>query len=327
MLSLYVKRFEEKFADDAVCVEFAENLRWPNGFHCSACGHRDAYRIETRRLPLWECRNCKLQTSLTSNTMMHRSRTNLKKWLMAMFLVSCNKNGINAVQLARILEVTYKTAWKILHQIRCAISDADQHILLSGKVEAKLELFMKQLIPTEENLQKERTVVVAKGMNQEENPYYKIKRIDRDKQAREYLSLCEKAEFRSRYCDSTMTELQLNSCYQQYKKLRDPFEKRSFDASADFVDMINDARSKCFLPLSIVAMEAFRWINDTYHGIGSKYAQQYMDEYCFRLNYSNDCSLVPLEKLFICMLEFKYPKVKINLLTESVTNSFELLSA
>lgn len=326
MLSSYVRQFEEKFADDAACLDFAEKLRWPNGFYCPVCGHRDACRFETRRLPMWECRNCKLQTSLTSNTMMHRSRTTLKKWLMAMFLVSCNPYGVNAVHLARILEVTYKTAWKMLNQIRRAISDADQHILLSGKVEAKLEIFMMQLIPKDEesDLQKEQSVIVAKSTNQERNPYYKIKRIERDKQAREYLSLQEKAEFKSLYCDTTMTELHLNCNFQQFKKIRDPFEKLSFDASADFIDIINAARNKSMFPLSIVALEAFQWMNDIYHGIGSKYVQYYMDEYCFRLNYLNDSGLLPLVKLFMCMLGFNQPKTKFNSQTVTV---MELLSA
>ncbi|WP_197480004.1 hypothetical protein [Paenibacillus swuensis] len=43
--------------------------------------------------------------------------------------------SINAVQLATIIQVTYKTAWLILHKLRHAIQQGDAGKLLTGLVE------------------------------------------------------------------------------------------------------------------------------------------------------------------------------------------------
>ena len=49
--------------------------------------------------------------------------------------MSHDKKGISAMQLAKEIGVSYPTAWLMLHKIRKAMSDRDQHYRLSGLVE------------------------------------------------------------------------------------------------------------------------------------------------------------------------------------------------
>jgi hypothetical protein len=46
----------------------------------------------------------------------------LNKWLLATFLLSSSKKGMSAHQLHRMLGVTYKTAWFMMHRIRSAMA-------------------------------------------------------------------------------------------------------------------------------------------------------------------------------------------------------------
>ncbi len=52
---------------------------------------------------------------------MERSKIGLSKWLLAMHLMGASKKGMSALQLQRMLGVTYKTAWFLCHRIREAM--------------------------------------------------------------------------------------------------------------------------------------------------------------------------------------------------------------
>lgn len=291
-------RFYEAFPDEQSCIETVEGARWQEGFLCSKCGERSAIRIATRRMPLYECRACRAQVSLTSGTIMHKSRTPLRKWLLAIYLVSCHTNSVNAVQLSELLQVTYKTAWRMLNCIRQSISLADQNRSLSGLVDAKLELFRKQEILTDTRLKKEQSVVIACDRRNAEAVYYKIKFIPRHKGARTKLTDAEERAFTSIHCQQNHLLLQMNPRFQQFRKpeyvsavsLEDGMQW----AHVPFVD--GDSR----YPLSRTADGVFQWINDTFHGVGMKYAQHYLDEGCFRLNFRTG----EPEFAFRCLLAF-----------------------
>jgi hypothetical protein len=66
---------------------------------------------------------------------MQGSKTSLRKWLIALFLVSRISSGISALQLSKEINVTYKTAWLMLHKIRHAMSEADASVKLYGFVQ------------------------------------------------------------------------------------------------------------------------------------------------------------------------------------------------
>ena len=56
---------------------------------------------------------------------MERSRIHLHKWFFAIFLFSTSRHGVAAKELQRQLKVTYKTAWRMAHEIRKYMADVD----------------------------------------------------------------------------------------------------------------------------------------------------------------------------------------------------------
>jgi|GEM_PF-3724370 len=75
------------------------------------------------------------QTFLIVGTIFEKSRTSLRKGFWAIFLVAHDKRGISAVALAQEIQVTYKTAWLMLHKIRHAMQLREKAYRLSGIVE------------------------------------------------------------------------------------------------------------------------------------------------------------------------------------------------
>lgn len=127
-------RFQKMFSTDKKCWRFLVKKRWPKGYECPRCAHQRYYFHPQRAL--FECRQCRYQVSVTANTIFHKTRTPLKKWFWALYLMVHQKNGISTLQLQKLLEIkTYRTVWMMVHKIRKAMADRDAVYQLQGLIE------------------------------------------------------------------------------------------------------------------------------------------------------------------------------------------------
>ena len=126
--------FNKLYSREEDCLQAIQKVRWPKGFQCPECGHDDGYRLNKRRVI--ECAVCKHQTSITAGTIFHRTKVPLLKWFWAMFLIAGDKGGISALRLAKQLNINLKTAWRMLHKLRKAMSRRDKKVIhLAGLIE------------------------------------------------------------------------------------------------------------------------------------------------------------------------------------------------
>jgi len=124
--------FRERFATEESCIDYLISLRWPDGFKCPVCNNQEMRRT-TRGL--FECRKCRRQASVTAGTLFHGTRKPLRLWFEAMWHITNQKYGANALGLQRILNLgSYNTAWRWLHRLRRAMVRPDRDNL-SGTVE------------------------------------------------------------------------------------------------------------------------------------------------------------------------------------------------
>jgi transposase-like protein len=121
------------FPDEAACLRYLERLSWPHGFLCPACGQaRAPWRGSRQRLV---CRECGHQTTVTAGTLFQGTRTPLRQWFAAAWLVATAEQGVSARQLARALNLgSYETAWTMLHRFRRAMVRSGRPKLV-GRVE------------------------------------------------------------------------------------------------------------------------------------------------------------------------------------------------
>jgi transposase-like protein len=111
--------FDERFRSEAACEAYLLALRWPEGFVCPKCegGH---YWWKARGLLV--CRTCGRETSVTAGTLFHKTRKPLRLWFHAIWWVTSQKYGANALGLQRVLGLgSYQTAWTWLHKLRRAM--------------------------------------------------------------------------------------------------------------------------------------------------------------------------------------------------------------
>lgn len=130
---LPVAQFCERFATAEQCAAHLARVRWPEGFVCPHChGSRSCY-IQHRRV--YQCADCRRQTSLTAGTIFHGSRVPLEKWFWAMYRLAQDKKGCSAMLLSKELDVSYPTAWLMGHKIRQAMNRGNQPLALQGLIE------------------------------------------------------------------------------------------------------------------------------------------------------------------------------------------------
>ena len=85
--------------------------------------------------PGWQCQACDRQTSLTAGTIFHASKLPLTLWFQAMYFLTQTKNNVSALELKRLLGVSYPTAWLIKHKLMQVMAEQEADRKLDGRVE------------------------------------------------------------------------------------------------------------------------------------------------------------------------------------------------
>jgi transposase-like protein len=125
--------FDQFFPDEAGCREYLCRLRWPAGFVCVRGDCRAGAWITARGY--LHCRACGGETSITAGTVFEGTRKPLRMWFLAMWFVTSQKHGANALGLQRVLGLgSYQTAWTWLHKLRRAMVRPGRE-RLTGRVE------------------------------------------------------------------------------------------------------------------------------------------------------------------------------------------------
>jgi transposase-like protein len=126
------REFVKMFPDEEACTAYLEQLRWPRGFRCPACGATATpWRQSRARLV---CAACRHQASVTAGTILDKTRTPLTTWFEAAWHVTTAKNGLSAQTMERTLGTSYRVAWAMLQRFRVAMVRADR-TRLAGEVE------------------------------------------------------------------------------------------------------------------------------------------------------------------------------------------------
>lgn len=117
------------FTDEDKAREFLEASRWPDGPVCPLCGQLDTVKPvngKSMGAGWYYCAKCQDKFTVRVGTLYERSHIPLHKWLLATHLIVSSKKGMSALQLSRMLGITYKSAWFMCHRIREGMTPADR---------------------------------------------------------------------------------------------------------------------------------------------------------------------------------------------------------
>jgi transposase len=125
-----LRQFQDRFPTENSCLDHLFEVRYA-GTSCPKCDRPIRYsRVKGRRA--YQCQWCANQLYPTAGTPFDRTRTSLRDWFYVMFLFTTTRNGVAAKRVERELAVTYKTAWRMCHEIRKYMASLDSDDPLGG---------------------------------------------------------------------------------------------------------------------------------------------------------------------------------------------------
>ena len=261
--------FQERFSTEEQCRQFLYEQRWNNGYKCPKCGHDEHFNIQCRNL--YQCKACNHQASVTSGTIMDKTRTPLRKWFLAIYLVSEDKRGLSALALKKRIGVAYNTAWTMLSKIRHAMGERDSIYMLDGIVETDDAFFGAPAEGGKRGRGTDKTaVIVSVSLTYEGKPKY------------------VKMEAVGHVDGETVTNFAVNNIKKGSAVRTDglniykPLVKQGYILKQKNYDPKN--RPEHLHWTHIVISNAKAFITGTFHGLDSIHLQRYLDEFCYRFN-------------------------------------------
>jgi len=265
--------FYERFPNEQACWDYFLSLRWPEGFICPACqGTKGCFKPSRK---LFECYNCKHQTSLIAGTVFEKTRIPLTKWFWFIFFMATSKKGVSMLYLQEQLRIkTYKTIWSMGHKIRKGMAVRDAMYELQGIVETD-EIFIggKQTLDEKRKFGDNKTpFFMAVEENQNGGPRFVTFEEVESVFAKHVLPAIEKNIKKGSKlisdagCDHVNTE-EKGYEHERYIESKDP------ETAHEKLKWIN-----------MLTSNLKRFLLSTHHGVYPKYRKAYLAEFAYRFN-------------------------------------------
>jgi len=269
-----IRDFNRDYPDDAACLERLRKRRYPDGSTCEKCERETKYHRDAERQS-YSCQWCGHHVHPTAGTIFHKSTTPLKLWFYAVFLMAQTRCGISAKQLERELGVTYKTAWRMFHEIRKMLAE-DDGPPLSGTVELDETYYGGRRRGTKKG---------RPGEDSHKTPVFGMAQ----RQGRVIAKAVPNAKSATLMPHVRKKVLPESTVYTDEFTVYDRLKRDGYQHSrihhAEEIYVAGDVHTN--------TIEGFwsllkRGIGGVYHSVSAKHLQGYLDEYAFRYNHRKD---------------------------------------
>lgn len=260
--------FTERFHSDDSCKKYLSCLKWEAGYICRKCKHT---KYQERKDFSRTCNLCSDTESPTANTLFHKVKFGLQKAFFICFEMSASTKSISASQASVRYGIREITARLFMHKVREAMKssgnnpvDGNVHIdefVVGGKEEGK---------PGRSYDSKKKKAVCAVQLTDEGKVkrFYAMK-ID-DYSTKSLNTLFEKHISK----DAKITTDEWKS----YKPLAKQYD----------ITQIPSKNGANFKALHTMIHQVKSWIRTTYSWVSSKNIDRYFDEFCYRINRSQN---------------------------------------
>ena len=262
--------FQKQYSTEEACEQQLFRMKWPNGYRCEKCGCEHYGVTTTRKLPLYQCKQCNYQATVIVNTVLEKTRTSLVKWFIVIYSMATDKRGYSAVQCSKDIEVSYPTAWLMLHKIREAMEKRDESYNLSGIVEMDEAYFGGSGKGGKRGRGTDKTkVLVGLSIDNGNRPKFAKMEVIPDLKG---TTITEFAE-RNISPGSRIS----SDAYRSYNALNEKYQH----TAKKYAPTEDTEHLKW---LHVLLSNAKAYIQGTFHGLDEKHLQRYLNEFCYRFN-------------------------------------------
>lgn len=275
------------FPDEQDCIEYMEFIRWGSLVISPFDSDSKVYKCKNNK---YYCVRSNKYFNVKTGTFLENTKVSMKKWFVAIWLITSYKKGISSLQLGREISVTQKTAWGMLNKIREAFSintDCDQ---VDGEVEID-ETFVGG---KNKNRHKNKKVKNSQGRSyKDKTPVFGI--LQRGGKVRTIVVPDTKSKTLNpiiKGCIKPGSTLYTDEW--NYGDISRHYNHRNVNHSANFYAN-GDLHTNSIEGFWSIAKKA---VNGTYHYISKKHMQGYFDEFCYRYNTRN---ISPCERFHLLL--------------------------
>ncbi len=289
--------FTKRFPDENSAIDFIVAVKYKDGYVCPKCGcvHDKIYRQNYDRRKLY-CDNCKSEFSALKGTIFENTHLDLRMWLYAINLVNVSRKGISAMQLQREMGMgSYRSAWRMLHQIRKAMENKECKETFEAIVEID-ETYVGGK-PRKENRHddKDDGNKPKRGRGTSKTPVIGVKERNTGKVHAVVANYNDEGK-----------QLSRKQLFAVFKKVCKPNTMVVTDQFSGY-NILDKKNKGNFVRLKIDHTVAFslgdgihtneiesfwavlkRRVYGIFHNVSVKYMQRYVDEFCFRLNHRGE---------------------------------------
>jgi len=284
--------FIEKFPNEAACRANFKETRDREGVKCRKCGHLDHYWL--KNIESYECKRCRTRMSLRSGTILQSSKLPFRYWFIGMHLLTSTKKSFSALEMQRqIGHKSYEPIWYMIQKIRLAMGQRDSKYLLSDIVELDEGFFKSVDLDKKKNKkdsddklkrgrgsQKQTKVLVMSSVDYKGSTGKKNKKISKFRYVKMIVINDLKGPTINKEVEANISKESVvkTDKFSSYSKLKDLV----FCHVAQIVKPEDAGKTLPWVHTMIA--NAKRSFLGSHHMISSKYFQNYLNEFCYKVN-------------------------------------------
>lgn len=284
-------KFIENFPDEASCRLKFKEIRDKEGVVCRKCGSTDHYWLST--VEQYQCKCCKTRTTLRSGTVMQGSNLPFRYWFIAIHLMTSAKKGFSALEMQKqIGHKFYEPIWYMVQKLRKTMGYRDDQYLLDRIVELDEGFF--ESVGTEKSKEEKQDEEKKRGRGSQKQSTvmvmastvhdFSTKKQHKKPTKFRYVKMVIMENMTSKTVEEIVQDnIDYNSVvktdkFTSYSKIKDQvWSHKAQKVPANEVEKV--------LPwVHTMISNAKRSLLGVHHMVSKKYMQDYLDEFCYKVN-------------------------------------------
>ncbi len=268
----------QRFPTEMDVIDYFLHIKYPKGVRCSHCDSKKVVHRKTTPRK-FQCNSCNNSFSIFKSSIFKDSKLDLRKWLYVIHLVINAKKGISACQVHREIRGSYKTSWRMVHQIRKAMGQVTTQNVFKAIFEID-----EAYVPAGPKIKQKskrgrgsfKTPIVGVYNREKDRIYATValpNKLGQKLTGKQLLTILEKV--------ATKNSTIMTDEFKSYNLL----DKKGYEHQK-----VNHSQHQyAFNGIHVNNVEAFwsifkRGLVGSFHHVSGKYLQAYIDEFTFRFN-------------------------------------------
>jgi len=290
--------FSSRFPNEETCRGYLKGKRENEGITCKKCGCKKHYWFE--KMEIWKCADCGSRMSLRAGTIMEKSHIPVRTWFMCIHLMTSTKKSFSALEMQRQLGMKrYEPVWYMMQKIRKSMGKRDNKYQLNGNIEVDDAFFEIVDVTEKDELgnkkDNDKGLKRGRGSDKQTKVLVMVESEPNPKQANPHKKNRSMGFVKMVTMDdlsSTGINYEINKAidkdstvisdgYRSYARLK--------EVVSNHIQMIIPAKEahKKLPWVHTVISNAKRGFLGVHHSIGKGYLQNYLNEFCYKLNWRN----------------------------------------